>query len=241
MGAMFPPERPVDPPTPGPPAGPPPGRSSRRGWLLAAGAGLVVAVAAAVVLIAVDPFAGPEQHGTPAATPVVAGSSDLNRARQCVDAVRDPKDKATAIRGIRLKHVDSYGTVLMVDVTVLDWVCIFATDGSYLGASGIGVKHFPEAYLPRTDPGAPILRKGTGVRPQRTGDVLEFDDVGRISADVRAVRIACPGAPPAPATIVGSVYYGRIRIPDDPKKKEEDSCAAEALDADGRVIGRAHW
>jgi hypothetical protein len=44
-----------------------------------------------------------------------------------------------------------------------------------------------------------------------------------------------------PATVAGSMYYGRIRIPDDPGKKEAQTCAAEALDAGGRVLGRAHW
>jgi hypothetical protein len=53
--------------------------------------------------------------------------------------------------------------------------------------------------------------------------------------------MACPGTPVAPATVDGSMYYGRIRIPDDPAIKAEDVCAAEALDAAGRVLGRGHW
>jgi hypothetical protein len=224
--------------TPGgpPPASPAPRR--RRVTLAAA----VLAVAAATTLLVRnlldDPPPGPATASPPAAA--AQTPADLDRARLCLDKSTQPGEHPEQVRSIRLRHADRYGDVLVVETAEWERYCQFNPDGNYHGSFASGTVLFPPAYLPATDPSAPIKRLSSG-GSQVQGRVVLFEDSGRITAAVKAVRMACPGTPAAPATIDGSMYYGRIQAPDDPAIKAEDACATEALDATGRVLGRAHW
>jgi hypothetical protein len=227
-------------PSPSPPGGVASARPSlrrRRGVVLGAAAALVVLAALALLVgnLLAGPPPGPQAAGPH--TPAPPNPADLDRARLCLARAAEPGKAAEPMRSIRLRHSDRYGDILVVETAKWEWYCQFDLDGEYHGVFASGTVLFPPGYLPATDPGAPIKRLSTGSTQPAPGTV-EFEDSGRISAAVAAVRIACPGVPSVAATVAGSMYYGRIRLPDGARK---DACAAEALDAGGRVLGRAHW
>jgi hypothetical protein len=201
--------------------------------------GAAVGVLALVAVAVLWSRHGGRAPGPVAAAPVpVVAPADLDRARLCLQRAADPGKTPQPVRAIRLKHSDSSGDVLVVETAQWEWYCQFDRDGEYHGVFASGTVLFPPEFLVPTDPGAPIKRLSSTVP---ASEDPRFEDAGRISAAVAAVRVSCPGVAPVPATVSGSMYYGRITVPRTLSAADRNACAAEALDRSGAVLGRSHF